>query len=301
MGTRRLIPFVPPKDQQQQQRPFAVAAWTTTTTTKTHVYVTVAVGLVLFNIVSSQSSLSSIIPDLRGGDYASSSLDRIKNGIAALATQFAPSSNDDNNDDDNNKNNDLTFDILSIGSLDRLDYMDAQRQTFASHVVVRQMYQATEHDDVDQDCSSHDPYQISTFCRNQRHRRSKYLRRMANTYARHRWLGQKKNPVGWMCAQARPASAFLQLMQNTYNQTNNQTNHTAFPDYLIIMDDDTYYNMELVSSYLQNNDPNVPKAIAGCMVRGDQYSIPFGGFGLILSRGMYCCLWDCPNLVVFAF
>jgi hypothetical protein len=92
---------------------------------------------------------------------------------------------------------------------------------------------------------------------------------------------------------------FHQIM-SFYQQ---QQEHEQLPDYLIIMDDDTYMNMNslvdvLPRHYQQQNQAasspssfssSIPAlAIAGCRIRSRIYehnmTIPFGGMGIILSR-----------------
>jgi hypothetical protein len=61
------------------------------------------------------------------------------------------------------------------------------------------------------------------------------------------------------------------------------------PDYLIIIDDDTYYNMELFQQNFAVMNSSEEIYYAGCLVRDPIHMInntfPFGGYGSILSRG----------------
>lgn len=63
----------------------------------------------------------------------------------------------------------ITVDILSIGSQNRLDYIDTQKSTFGLHRSVRNFFSVTEKDDFDPMCASKltisDVAEISTFCR----------------------------------------------------------------------------------------------------------------------------------------
>lgn len=68
--------------------------------------------------------------------------------------------------------------------------------------------------------------------------------------------------------------------------------HAIFPHIfpvLIMMDDDTYYNMQLFVQAFKSIDNSVSLAIAGCRVRSPariiNYTFPFGGYGFIVSRG----------------
>ena len=193
----------------------------------------------------------------------------------------------------------FVVDILSVGSIHRMDYLEAQRDTFATHISVRNFFNATEQDDADPSCSTSLTkiaiWKIVTFCRITKkwdRRRQFVMTHEQNSFATKRWLERKANPQGWLCAQSRPAQGFYKVMQH-YKSTGE-----AFPDYLIIMDDDTYYNIELFQQHFQNSaeyqNSSDPAAIAGCLVRSPvgiiNFTIPFGGFGFILNRGALSAL-----------
>jgi hypothetical protein len=188
----------------------------------------------------------------------------------------------------------FVVDILSIGSQSRLDYVVAQQQTFGSHVSVRNFFNVTELDDADPTCSfkltREDVVQISNFCRVEKKwhpRRQFVMSYLQAPFARPQWLMKRKNPMGWMCAQTRPAQGFYKVVQH-YRSTKQ-----PLPDYLIIMDDDTYYNLELFQQHFQTHEryrnSSESSAIAGCLVRSPIQHInlilPFGGYGLIVSKG----------------
>lgn len=58
---------------------------------------------------------------------------------------------------------------------------------------------------------------------------------------------------------------------------------------LILMDDDTYYNMKLVTEIFRSIDSSTARAMAGCRVRSPtkliNFTFPFGGYGFIVSKG----------------
>ncbi|GFH61495.1 hypothetical protein CTEN210_17971 [Chaetoceros tenuissimus] len=105
------------------------------------------------------------------------------------------------------------------------------------------------------------------------------------------WLKQKKNPIGWLCAINRADYAFIKYMELL------QKSNAAIPDYLMIIDDDTFINMnQLYSYFISNSDEDgyVPKSstpviFAGCRVRAAvhqiRFTFPHGGLGIYLSRG----------------
>lgn len=183
----------------------------------------------------------------------------------------------------------LTFDILSIGSNTRPDFLHAQRHSFGSHKAVRHFFDATEVDDLDPNCSTSlsmdDVKAISKFCSTKRWKAHQFLMlNQRSSYASAAWLSKKTHPAGWMCAQKRPSFGFGKVVD--FYRT-----HPELPDYLIIMDDDTYYNIDHVEAFMTTNmmDPSIAYAIAGCMVRSRvrevNFTFPFGGYGMIFSRG----------------
>lgn len=202
-------------------------------------------------------------------------------------------------------------DILSIGSNQRLEYLQAQRESFASHISVRNFFNVTENDDDDPFCASklskRNVTMISRFCRRKKKwnpKRQFLLSYLQTAYATERWLRNKPNPAGWMCAQTRPMQGFYKVIRYYKKQQQLQSSQPVLPDYLIIMDDDTYYNMQLFQEHFQAQYSNssVPIAIAGCMVRSPiqaiNFTIPFGGYGFILSRGYIEQMMrpiHCPN------
>jgi hypothetical protein len=184
----------------------------------------------------------------------------------------------------------VEIDIISIGSKTRPRYQDAQERTFGSHVAVRDFHRITEDNDFEAECHStlkvYHIKRIVQFCRNKnspildRHPHLKYMKRDFGPF---QWINKKPNPTGWMCAQKRPADGFYAVL-SSYKDTGK-----SLPDYLVIMDDDTYVNMNEVSPFLQTAYPaNEAYAVAGCMMRSrmleHNFTIPFGGWGTILSR-----------------
>ena len=73
----------------------------------------------------------------------------------------------------------ITVDILSIGSQNRLNYIETQKRSFASHRSVRHFFSVTESDDADPTCASKltlsDVTGISNYCRTKAYPRKKFL------------------------------------------------------------------------------------------------------------------------------
>lgn len=180
----------------------------------------------------------------------------------------------------------FTVDIVSIGSHTRVHYLEAQQRSFASHTSVRQFFPILEDDDDEPQCGSTvDWYNVSAYCYN--HREAPYLlRKMQEFYQSPKKLQTKENPAGWLCAQKRPVYGLLKAIRSyQHNQ--------KFPSYLVIMDDDSYYNMELFEAYFSSKDPDIPMTYGGelSMLRitrkppvKQRFFFAYGGFGLILSR-----------------
>ena len=88
--------------------------------------------------------------------------------------------------------------------------------------------------------------------------------------------------AGWMCAQQRVGVA-IETLGRFYRMKAN-----PLPDYVMLQDDDTYYNMMRMEDFLKDKDPSIPLAEAPCLIRHaqlDNFSFPWGGYGLVLSRG----------------
>lgn len=193
----------------------------------------------------------------------------------------------------NTKHDGLVVDMMSIGSKTRIHYQETQRTTFASHKSVRFFFNITESDDADPTCSDNfapeDAYAVSDICHKRHWRSNQFLMRyLRGPYARKRWLKNKAAPHGWMCAQVRPSHGLRKVIDK-YRALQPTHGDKALPDYLFIADDDTYVNFEHFEQYMSTFDAAVPRAVAGCIVRSPiwevNFTIPFGGFGMVFSRG----------------
>jgi hypothetical protein len=216
-----------------------------------------------------------------------------------------------------------TIDILSIGSVLRPELQRAQRETMASHASIRHFFAMTEHNDTSEpnchvDLTMSHVRRVVNFCRRpgqnnnniiQQQQQHYHLEKMRQHYATLKWLTKKSNPAGWLCAQKRPIDAFRQIM-SAYEQQQQQQQQPehSFPDYLLIIDDDTYMNINSIVDFLPRQNgaasSTIPAlAIAGCRIRSRIYehnmTIPFGGMGVILSRQTlqnFATPVSCPNI-----
>jgi hypothetical protein len=95
-------------------------------------------------------------------------------------------------------------------------------------------------------------------------------------------LNATKHPVGWLCAQRRFALGLAKVIR-AY-----EADVLPLPDYLMIVDDDTYYNISEFVKFLSSKDSKenfmVPGAVFTISSRF-RFRIHHGGFGLTISRG----------------
>jgi hypothetical protein len=162
-------------------------------------------------------------------------------------------------------NGGFAVDILSVASLERHSNLVQQRTTFGSHPSVRNFFNATEHDDYDPLCHKEltveQVMKVSSFCRHRPASLSPTMKYLRGMFARKQWLEKKSNMVGWLCAIQRPYAG-LKKAYTYYHRSNER-----LPNYFIILDDDSYYNME---SFMMNNkeaDSTLLSVTAGCLVR----------------------------------
>jgi hypothetical protein len=191
------------------------------------------------------------------------------------------------------KQDSLVIDIVSVGSNSRLDYLATQRETFGRHHAVRNYIGLTEDASSEPNCdatvSPDAAKAIQNYCRLDvsltfpDNAPGTLLNRMRQIYAG--WddfLATKKNPGGWLCAQRRASDGLYRLLQLYKTQ--------PIPDYVILMDDDTFVDLSAVSDYLTAvYDSNDATVMVGCLIRFvltlTNFAIPWGGWGTILSRG----------------
>ena len=184
-------------------------------------------------------------------------------------------------------------DILSIGSQRRPDYLQAQAETFGAHPVIRHFRTATEVNDTEQDCASNltdfQITKISNYCKDMNRfadapdSEYSFLKMRADKYFGPETLLDKPNPAGWLCAQKRPMDGMYELI-SSYPKND-------FPDYLIVMDDDTWVNMDVFLRTLQSNFTiDRPLLVAGCRIssrRGERhFKFPYGGWGYTFTKSL---------------
>lgn len=192
-----------------------------------------------------------------------------------------------------------TMDVISIGSIHRPKYQQTQLQTWGSYGAIRSFFCFDETTDSEASCHTQltmdQVHQISRYCKKQTpdlKKKHEHLSRMRSQYARFQWLQKKADPAGWMCAQKRLPEGLGRVLA-TYQQQllghNNHRNAPVLPDYLFVADDDSYFHMGEVATFLPQAYPaDQAHVVAGCMVRERimeiNFTFPFGGWGTIFSR-----------------
>jgi hypothetical protein len=170
-------------------------------------------------------------------------------------------------------------DIISVGSLLKEQFQNAQETTFGQHHAVRNFFRVTEMTDTDRECFTELTYDqlddVMTFCN------PKNSPTWMATRFREMIFRPKKN-AGWMCAQKRPIDGLNHVLKQYKDGS------MDLPKYLFIIDDDTYINMDsLTDMLLKNFSYEVPQVVAGCnfvFLRKESMTFPYGGFGSFISR-----------------
>jgi len=182
----------------------------------------------------------------------------------------------------------LTLDVVSVGSTTRPHYLQGQVQTWASPEHVRTYHAVTELDDANPVCASDmgSVREYTNSCR-QNPNFSEDARRFVDKNFGFTEGSDYQDSIerllpGWFCAQRRTMQGVLGYI--------NKLDLEDIPDYLIIVDDDTYFDTHGFHQHLQGTDPNDSRAYAGCLFEknseeGIMWEFPYGGFGFVLSKG----------------
>ncbi len=194
-----------------------------------------------------------------------------------------------------NRYEEKIVDVLSVASNQRPDYVQTQRNTWARHPLVRNFFNVTEDLDGGDSClriPETEVLKVSRWCRKRylspdpsSKEFSWVMQRFVQYYARKAWLMTKPNPAGWLCAQKRFPVGFARIALGYVERGE------SLPDYLLVVDDDTVYNMDIYyKEVVKSRESSDPFVSAGCRITNgkDKESgivFPFGGFGLTFSKG----------------
>jgi Glycosyltransferase 61 len=177
-------------------------------------------------------------------------------------------------------NGTMTIDIVSAGSIQRKDLLRTQARTFGTHPLVRDFYGVTEHEDSDALCST-------SLTETQRQRVLQLCwngtgQSRASRLFRTDLFAPSSNATGWLCAQKRPIDG-LHLAFEKY-----KAHPLSIPDYLMVIDDDTYLNIDaLAATFQKYYPPSENRVVAGCTYmrpRRLKFIFPIGGVGSMFTR-----------------
>ena len=172
------------------------------------------------------------------------------------------------------------IDIISVGSLSRNDNLDTQKHTFGSHRSVRNFFQITELDDEDKGCFldlTFEQYQkVISSCKSTKGQSS------TSKEFRTALFRPMNNSTEWLCEQKRPIDGLHQTLEKY------KSGQTTIPDYLFLINDDTYLNMDaLVKTLEAYYPPGDNHLVAGCTFLGlpkPHFVFPRAGMGAIFTR-----------------
>jgi hypothetical protein len=178
----------------------------------------------------------------------------------------------------------LTIDALSIGSKFNVQQMKGQARSWGSHWSIRYLFGTTEQDDADPQCHqkvTEDAFlSFTQFCRTKTYSDSS-LKPIRGWFPSTKWLQNSSKTPGWLCAQQRFAHA-VGKAGRFYRKEG------KLPHFLFIQDDDTWYGMNQMISFLSTRNHSTPFVSAGCRVLWPiqmvNFSFPWGGFGMALNQ-----------------
>jgi hypothetical protein len=180
----------------------------------------------------------------------------------------------------NGENRNPTIDIIAIGTHAQNIFIETQQQTFGSHRFVRDFYSITKLNDTESNCDADLNVQqlqnVIQFCTNGDGQTD------ISKQFRTELFGSPNNSTSWLCAQKRPIDG-LHIALEKYKE-----GVTSIPDYLFILDDDTYLNFDsLVETFQESYPPDENHIIAGCTTirpRNMHFAFPTGGVRSMLTR-----------------
>jgi hypothetical protein len=147
-----------------------------------------------------------------------------------------------------------------------MDYLTAQIETWASHKSTRHFWGFSELQDLDPECTSTPAAELTSFVNGCKafHANVKVGDgRTGSFFAEHYGETEggrvRTEDAGWVCAQRRPGRAYGWL-HSQYAKGG-----VEIPDYLLMVDDDSYLDMGELMKKLERQTTQV--AAAGCLFR----------------------------------
>jgi Fringe-like len=199
----------------------------------------------------------------------------------------------------------VMIDVISIGSVTKIDFLQAQQASFGQYV--RHFWSITEDADTSQcamQLTAQQYCSVLAFCTSPvasntsstiGHFLTARLFRPKYGPIRPPTPAFKQRPteqscavqdvtpqaIGWLCAQQRPLFGLRRAVE-AYGTS------IPLPHYLLIIDDDTYVNMNHLIPLLRTHYPyHEIHVLAGCVKHNPpkiHFSFPVGGFGTVLTR-----------------
>lgn len=154
------------------------------------------------------------------------------------------------------------MDIVSLGSMKRLDYFTGQVETWANHNMVRNFWGFSELQNYNPQCVEMRPDEMRTIeakCRVKKPGRLSEF--FSKFYGYIEGDKIRSNDAAWTCDQRRMGRVFgwLQSVYSTHE----------LPDYLFLVHDDTYVDLDMVKSYLRLRNKG-EWAMAECVFPEDE-------------------------------
>ena len=192
---------------------------------------------------------------------------------------------------ENNVTDDIILDMLSMGSKTRPDYYRTQHLIYTTHPAVRNFMVMTEANDTESTCATdltkEHIDQICAHCRNKDRfwgipkGEYSFIRPRADMYLSNETINSLANPIGWLCAQKRTIDGLVHML-TTYK-------NSPIPDYLVVMDDDTWINVPAFLDTLETLYPaDHAFFVAGCRINlkkeQKNFKFPYGGWSYVFTR-----------------
>jgi hypothetical protein len=197
-------------------------------------------------------------------------------------------------------NHTTVVDIVSIGSLSAHHKHLLQQQVLQSYPSVRHFFPITELNDTEENCHTHltqnQADEVVQFCqtsarieRGINNLSYPFLYGISHNFFTASQMKRGGSSTGWLCAQKRPVDGLLKVIRQYDDGKRHHTDQSlSTPDYLILMDDDTFVNVDSLMSYLASNNFTNQRAriLVGCKILWPvhHFTSAWGGFATILNQ-----------------
>jgi hypothetical protein len=221
------------------------------------------------------------------------------------------------------------FDVLSIGSVTRLDYLHAQSRMLSAAAssssgaaTIRSFTAVTEMNDFDSTCSLMTTTEVTQYigaCRAGEELEIRFndpnnpdtlfqftplndtAKRFAGShYGATESAGPPEDSMerllpGWHCAQRRVLQGMDYLQQRfyAYNMLTTEDAADVLPDYLVVLDDDSYFNVDAFrKEAAHHTNTGISRVYSGCLFERNvtggkniEWEFPYGGMGVVYTKG----------------